>query len=84
MQVTSSVTWSRFSDRFDSIASFYWNGFFTRVNADGLVFDYSLDDFVDCGTVFATLPTFKYIILVHKDVGQNVGGMTLAEVNEIG
>jgi hypothetical protein len=84
MQATSSVTWSRFSDRFDSIASFYWNGFFTRVNADGLVFDYSLDDFVDCETVFATLPSFKYIIVVYKDLEVNVVGMTLAEVNEIG
>ena len=84
MQVTSSVTWSRFTDRFDSIASFYWNGFFTRVNADGLVFDYSLADFVDCETVFATLPSFKYIIVVYKNAEVNVVGMTLAEVNEIG
>lgn len=84
MQVTSKVTWTTFSDRFDSIASFYWNGFFTRANADGLVFDYSLEDFVDCETVFATLPTFKYIIVVYKDADVNVAGMTLAEVNEIG
>jgi hypothetical protein len=83
MQVTSKVTWATFSERFDSVATFYWNGFFTRVDDEGLVFDYTLDDHVSCDTVFETLPSFKYIVVVYKSSDVNVSGMTLAEVNEI-
>ena len=83
MQVTSKVTWATFSERFDSIATFYWNGFFTRIDDEGLVFDYALDDHVPCDTVFETLPSFKYIVVVYKSFNVNVSGMTLAEVNEI-
>ena len=84
MQVTSKVTWTTFSKCFDSIDTFYWNGFFTRVDAEGLVFDYALDDYVSCDTVFETLPSFKYIVVVYKSSDVNVSGMNLAEVNEIG
>jgi hypothetical protein len=83
MSITKSVSFSKFSDNFDQVAAFYWNGYFTCVNEDGLVYDYDLCDYLDCDMVFSTMQQWKYVVVVMADREVNVFGLSLDDVNEM-
>lgn len=77
----SKVSWSKFSNDFDRVASFYYDGHFTKVNADGLVYCYRLDDYMDCESVFAVMRKWGSIYVFYDDADCNFIGMTFNDIN---
>jgi len=76
----TKVSYSRFESDFDNIASFYYDGHFTKVDEDGLVYCYSIDDYIPCDVVFDTMCGWKSIYVFFKDDDYSYIGMSLTRL----
>lgn len=77
----SKVIWSKFSDNFDRVASFYYDGHFTKVNNEGLVYCYRMDDYMSCEDVFDVMRKWENIYVFYDDADCNFIGLTFNDIN---
>jgi hypothetical protein len=77
----TKLTWKMFEKDFDQIASFYYDGHFTKVDDEGLVYCYGFDDVVPCDVVFATMSRWQSIYVFYKGCDSSYIGLSFDEVN---